>query len=158
MFSFGPPSSAASCQSTLTLPEGPHCSTLSACGLPSPTPTDTGSPVSETWPTPASRPAGQSDELRVNRLGHKPGNRRPRVSIPGHQVLVRPKKRQDLSALIALGMGRAGGCWQLPRNHGGDGRLGGSRRRSQRWAPRPAGAAQAPSQHVKSSHSLDFVP
>lgn len=45
VFSFGPPSSAASCQSTLTLPEGHHSSTLGPRGMSPPPHTYTGSPV-----------------------------------------------------------------------------------------------------------------
>lgn len=71
---------------------------------------------------------------------------------------VRPKKRQDVSALIALGMRRAGGCWWLPPTTGETAAWRGAGAGAGGEAPRPAGAARAPSQHVRSSHSQDFVP
>lgn len=162
MFSSGPPSSAASCQSTLTLPEGHPSSTLSprACPPLPQHPTPTREAPFETWPTPASRLAGQSAEVRVNRLGHTPGQpEAPSLDSRTSGAGATRKKRQDLSALIALGTRRAGGCRRLPPTTGETAAWWGAGAEARGGeAPGPAGAAQAPSQHVRSSHSGDLVP
>lgn len=97
-----------------------------------PHPTPTREAPSETWPTPASRLAGRSAEIRMNGLGHKPGQPEALSLNSRTSGASVTEKEAGRVRLDRPGNATGRGLLAAASNHRGAGRVAGSRRRSRR--------------------------